>query len=289
MPDYLFVAPYKNGFEGGLISRGGLVQTFQGNFKGRKKEEAIATEILPIMIALTEEKRSFDILLLHHNDFDLDLGPVLSHPVKNIKPLQNRDVQSFSAYAAAGSMIGSLQGRGSNLLSRGARPQRSISLALTSCLLLLGMVTAGLYYFIPLDHKTQKVVEIERQIKLRETEVKKVQKLKKEADSLQAEMDAVQGFRSHKPMMINIFKDLTTRVPQTAWLTTVKVTEKDMYMGGYAADAAALLPKMGTIGPFQKAEFASPVTRDSRTNTYNFSIKMESKDGGNAKKNDPKK
>jgi len=241
------------------------------------------------MIVLTEEKRSFDILLLQHNDFDFDLGSVLSRPVKNIKPLQNKEVQACSAYAAAGSMIGSLQGRGSNLLSRGARPQRSISLALTSCLLILGMVTAGLYYFIPLDHKTQKITEIERQIKLREPEVKKIQQLKKEADSLQAEMDAVRGFRSHKPMMINIFKDLTTRVPQTAWLTAVKVTEKDLYIGGYAADAAALLPKMGTIGLFQKAEFASSVNRDPKTNTYHFSIKMEAKDGEKAKKNDPKK
>lgn len=290
LPDSLFVSADEKGFEGGLLSRNALTLTFSGQYGGRKRQEAIAAEMLPVMIKLAEEKRPFDIHLLADEVLQADLGLHLSHPLKLFRPAIQKagDLQPVSVYAATSGMIEILRLKAGsfNLLSKGSRPALKFSAALTAVLLLAGLASGALFYLIPLQTKTEKVQEIERQIKLREPEVKKVQQLKSEAEALQKEIAAIEGFRGKRPLVINILKELTTITPKTAWMSSVRITDKDLNMGGYAADPSALLAKVGAIEPYIKAEFASPVMRDSRTNTYNFSIKMESKYAGESKKNE---
>jgi len=293
LPDSIFVAPHQNGFEGGLISRGTLSLAFTGEYKGKEKNEAIAAELLPVMTMLADEKRSFEILLLPDGNTEIEMGSVASHPVRIVSPrfVSDSEERGYTVYSALGGMTESLKqkGRGFNLLSRGSRPLLKTSAALTSVLLLIGIVTGGLYYYLPLNTKSKRVQEIDRRIKMSEAEVKKVQSLRKESELLNNEIIEIQGFRNKRPLVVDTLKKLTIVVPKTAWLTTIKITDKEIYMGGYAADPSALLSKIGTLDPFQKVEFASPVIRDSRTGTYNFSIKMESKDGGKVKINEQKK
>lgn len=281
LADSLFVSADERGFEGGLLSSNALALIFSGEYNGRKKQESVAAELLPVMIKLAGEKRSFDIHLLADEVLTEDIGPLLSHPIKLFRPaiLKTTVLQSASVYAATGGMIESLKHRAEsfNLLSKGARPALKFSAALTFALLLTALVAGALFYIIPLNTKIEKVREIERQIHLREPEVKKVLLLKTEAEALQKEISVIQGFRGKRPLVINILKDLTTITPKTAWMSSVRITDKDLNIGGYAMDPSALLAKIGSIEPYHKAEFASPVMRDSRTNNYNFSIKMESK------------
>lgn len=111
LPDSLFVSSDEIGFEGGLLSRNGLMLTFSGQYDGRKRQEAIAAEVHPVMIKLAEDKRPFDIHLFADEALQADLGQHLSHPVKLFRSaiLKGTDSQPVSIHAATGGMIESLK------------------------------------------------------------------------------------------------------------------------------------------------------------------------------------
>jgi general secretion pathway protein L len=127
---------------------------------------------------------------------------------------------------------------------------------------------------------------------MRKEEVRKIEALKKELDSLNNEITTINNFKENRPMTLNILKELTSILPKTAWLTRARITESTVEIEGYASSASMLLPKLEASNYFKKAEFASPTFRDARMNADRFNIKMEiegiKKDEGEVPKNEKK-
>jgi Tfp pilus assembly protein PilN len=110
---------------------------------------------------------------------------------------------------------------------------------------------------------------------LRKGEVKKVQALKKEVDSMDKEIVTITDFKENRPMALNVLKELTSILPKNAWLSRVRITQTNVELEGYASSATGLLPKIEASQYFKKAEFASPTFRDTRMNADRFNIKTE--------------
>ena len=116
---------------------------------------------------------------------------------------------------------------------------------------------------------------LDAQIASRKGEIKKIEALKKEINTLGGEITRIKEFKESRPMALNIMKELTTVLPNTVWLTRTRITEETVEIEGYASTATELLTKLEQSKLFQKVEFTSPTIRDTRLNTDRFVIKME--------------
>lgn len=173
---------------------------------------------------------------------------------------------------------------GLNLLHRGVVPKQRIPLFLTIILALAIAALVGSYLFLPVRIEELRLKEIDRQIALRKPEALKVEEMRKEMELLNKEAAFVDSFRNSKPLYMNMIKELTVILPDTVWLTRLRIAEGALNIEGYAPSANMLIPKLEASKYFRKVEFASPTFRDARQNMDRFQIKMEMKEVNNEKK-----
>ena len=131
------------------------------------------------------------------------------------------------------------------------------------------------YVVVPLEIEKRKIIAIEAQIQSRRKDVIEVERLKKEAQALQGELDQMEEFKKKRPMSLNILKGLTSLLPKTVWLTRTRVTEETAEIEGYAASATGALSILEQSDLFRKVEFASPTMKDARLNGERFVLRME--------------
>jgi Tfp pilus assembly protein PilN len=144
-----------------------------------------------------------------------------------------------------------------------------------------------MFYFIaPVVIGQRTVEEIDREITALKPEMKKVEALKKEADTLSSEVTTINNFKKQNVSSLNIVKEMTSILPAKTWLTHLRIADPAVEIDGYASSAAEIIPRLENSKYFQKVEFASPTFRDSRRNTDRFVIKMELEGENRAKKTD---
>jgi Tfp pilus assembly protein PilN len=80
-------------------------------------------------------------------------------------------------------------------------------------------------------------------IAARKDEVRKTEDLKKLVAALTAEIKIIRSFRD-KPLTVNIVREVTSILPDKAWLTRLKVSEKQVDLEGFANSATELIPKL---------------------------------------------
>jgi general secretion pathway protein L len=162
-----------------------------------------------------------------------------------------------------------------NLLDNGIHRLPKTPMAVTILLLSI-LIASGLFWMVsPLQIEEKKGAIIDQEIAARKDEVAKVEALKKELEGLEKEIAAINAFRTARPLTINLLKEMTRILPNSVWLSRVRVTESTVEIEGYAASATDILPKLEASRYFKKVEFASPTTRDVRLNADRFIVKME--------------
>ena len=101
-------------------------------------------------------------------------------------------------------------------------------------------------------------------------------KVRKRVDASQAEMagqDALVRRRSETPGTIQILEEITQRLPDTAWISELRVDQGKVDMAGYAKSAAGLVQVIEQSGLFEAAALSSPVTLDPRYGSEHFSVR----------------
>ena len=186
----------------------------------------------------------------------------------------DQDDISFTAVGAALESLWS-GARCFNILTKGRHSKSTVPWTGTFILILCLLATSIPYAVLPLQREQKRLQEIDRQISLRKGDVKKVEDLRKQVEDLSGDVDAVERFKTNRPMALTLLKELTTVIPKTAWLTRGRIAETNVDIEGYANSASEILPKLEQSKYFEKVEFASPTIRDVRMNADRFVIKME--------------
>ncbi len=288
-PDAVYLETSNKGYEGALFLDGAISRSFTGIFAAsddKSRVDAITKELEPLKETLSNRQGPVQAVL------SLDgASPAFREMLKinmgmPFKVLGETDLRLKVSgdpkevpYVAIGGVLESLwpKTKGLNLLSKGRHEIPKTPKALTA-LLLAGILTAlSLYIVSPVWVEGKRLKVIERNIALRKDDVRKVEALKKETGALAAEISMIEGFKTAKPMVLNMLKELTELLPRSAWLTRARIGESTVEIEGYAASATALLPKLESSKYFQKVEFASPTFRDIRMDADRFVIKMEIK------------
>lgn len=264
-----------------------MVKVFSGSFKSADETarvDDVSTQLKKLIEASKERGRSPKIIT-HIKGNSPSLGELfkarMSVPVSLLKPADARIryVQPLQdiPYGTVGSLIESLQaGRsGLNLLKKGLYTKQKPPVVSTIILMTLIVVIWVAYLLAPLRGERQRLAEITHTAASLKASVKKVEDLKKEIADISAEIDSIKNFKEERPMALTLMKELTTVLPNTTWLTRVRITETGVDIEGYASSASELLSKLEASKFFQKVEFASPTFRDVKMNSDRFVIKME--------------
>lgn len=285
--DRVFIEIGRKGYEGALFLNGSITGAFSGNFSGeagKAKIDEIMTEITPLLEIIKSRGKAPKITSLL-KDEGAGLRELLKtrtdgpFEILNETDIKVRISGSYKMipYAAVGGVLDSLwtKARGLNLFTKGRHEGVKLPKGFTVALLLSILAIWVIYLISPVKIEESRLQEIDRQIMLRKDEVKKVQTLQKEIDSLDKEISTINDFKENRPMALNILKELTTILPKNAWLSRVRITQTTAELEGYAASSTGLLPKLEASRYFKKAEFSSPTFRDTRMNADRFNIKME--------------
>jgi Tfp pilus assembly protein PilN len=210
------------------------------------------------------------------------LGTSLAFPISLLDEIDTGLGRSYGQkhvhYVAAGGVMEALQpGRQKlNLLSKGLHERAKTPMGLTAVLaaLLLGLWIV--YQLAPVQLETKRLADIERQIKLHKSGVKDWEALKNQIDSVNSEIETINGFKENRPMTLTILKELTAVLPQSAWLTRMSIGQSTVNIEGYTTSSASeLLSRLEASKHLGKAEFASPTFRDVHMKADRFNIKME--------------
>lgn len=272
------------GYEAGLVVDGSITSVVKGSFDDKvpeRRREQLSEAINPLLDRAASTGLSSEIVAFCCNGScadEWDLGaPVLMVDDDKIKKRFGTGQADLSP-AALGGLLQRLwdKATGPDLLSKGFHARAQKSFALTILLLVILAVLAAIFMMAPLKRQEMKLQEINRQINMRREEVKKVESLKKEIDTIAAEVGVIKDFKEARPLTIALMKELTTILPKTVWLTRVRITGSTVDIEGYAAGSATeMISKLEASPYFQKVEFASPTIRDTRLNKDRFVIKSE--------------
>lgn len=282
LTDSIFIDIDEKGYEGALFRKGAIENVFAGEFEAgedQAKIDLIMTDIasfkksgytLRLMLLLRDNNPAFKEIL------KLRLGlpvTILNETAINLVSGDGVDL----SYAAIGGVLEALwpKIKGMNLLKKGRYEELKPPMAVTFVLAFAVVAILLFYMAAPLWIEGERVKEIDRQIALRKEEVRKIEALKNESNSIEAEIRTIDSFRENRTMFLNILKELTVILPKTTWLSRVKSTETTVEIEGYASSATELLPRLEASKYFKKAEFATNTFRDARMNADRFTIKME--------------
>jgi len=181
------------------------------------------------------------------------------------------------SYPALGGVLEALwlKASGLNLLSKG-RHEKSKNPILLSVLLLIGLLLLlGLYWITPIDIEKKKLANLENQIAQKKVQIKKVEAVKKEIETVRSELGIIHDFKHTRALTLDLLREITRIVPANAWLTRIRITEAQVSLEGYAPSATVLVPKLEESRYFKKVEFAAPTFRDPKQNLDRFQVKME--------------
>ena len=260
-----------------------MASTFYGNFSGHDREsnlDQVAEDLVPLLDQLKSKGISPVVFLCPVEGYTM-LQEKIGVPVRILK---KDDIQSMFKTAGKDIIFTPLGGlleaiwpgaKGFNLISKGAKEVKKVPLAITIILLSIIIAMIIPYLVVPLEIQKSRLREIDAHIASRKGEIKKIEALKKEINTLSGEISRIKEFKESRPMALNIMKELTTLLPNTVWLTRTRITEETVEIEGYASVATEILTKLEQSKLFKKVEFTSPTIRDTRMNADRFVIKME--------------
>lgn len=285
--DTIFLRLGEEGYEGALFIDGSVAQTVSWTEPAPDMEaitNGITAKITGMVDAAGDRAKNLQVVALFPDKNTSLIESVRSRLDFPVKVLGETDLglkfhgaAEEIPFAAAGSLLESLwpASKGLNLLKKGKYEVRKNPIAL-SVILILAIVAVGvLNVMAPVRLEKERLKSFNEQIATKKEEVRKVEALKKEADSLKGDISTINNFKLDNPFMLNLLRELTVILPKTTWLTRVRMTDSSVQIEGYSDSATSLLPKLEASPYLQKVEFASPTFRDRRMNADRFNIKME--------------
>lgn len=139
--------------------------------------------------------------------------------------------------------------------------------ALLACLLLAGLAWGGGHLMRQRMAEEARAAELQR---LAEAVVE-VDRLEKEIEALEARLDSLTALAGDKAPVLDILRELTQTIPETAWVQDFSYNENGGRIIGFADSATELIPLLEASPLFRDVVFLSTISKD-RDGKERFSI-----------------
>ncbi|MEA2039928.1 MAG: pilus assembly protein PilM [Thermodesulfobacteriota bacterium] len=113
--------------------------------------------------------------------------------------------------------------------------------------------------------------QLNQGIKQLGTEVHKIEQRQKKCNEIEKRIGFLNDLTAGHVPFLKVIKDLTEKIPETAWLTRFTFTDKGIQIKGYADAASELVTYLDASPLFKDVVFLSPITK-GRNNKERFRI-----------------
>jgi len=297
----IFADISSHGYEGGLLHTGILKAAFAGSPEPGGEQSKISALIEEINSVIETVKEKMEVPGVFVNNqvsgrWKTVLQEKIIAPIRfmgetdlKMSVVNTGNVREVP-YAAVGGVLESLwpNAQSMNLLDKGVHKSQKTPLALTVVLLSVLAALGTFWLIAPLQVEESRMEIIDREIMARKNEVKKVEALTKELEGVEKELNSIESFKSSRPMVLDLVREMSRVMPKNTWLSRLRITDTAVEIEGSSSAATAILSKLEASPYFKKVEFSSPTFRDTRLNTDRFFIKMEietpEEEAGNGRK-----
>jgi len=153
--------------------------------------------------------------------------------------------------------------------------QNNFNLKLNAVLFL---VLVGLVYFVmhtSVENKLQKIETLTEVNSELQKQARTSKLLKKELKTVIVSSKFLQNKKSQHPKIVEILSDITDKLPDTTYLSKVKVNQSELEITGLSDNANILVPKLDKSSRWYVPRIHGSITPDSQTNKERFIIKAE--------------
>jgi general secretion pathway protein L len=195
------------------------------------------------------------------------------------------EASSMGVPISAVDVVGSDGDRmGFNLLSWREAPlslTRRLSWAIGIAAALLVLVSAATAV-VALQRQDQALALLEVETNAARKEAQAIRKRLQEADTLSERIGALRLRRAEGIRVIALWEEVTRLLPDSAWLTNVRVENDVLWIDGYARSASELVGIIARSPMFSGVALSAPVVREEPRASERFQIRMKVESTGAA-------
>ena len=141
-------------------------------------------------------------------------------------------------------------------------------------LVLLGALTWGGGVFL---QRQWTLDQLDDEIRNLAPQLEKFEQIKTEKGEMEDRIDYLNTLRQSGPLILDIMKELSQKIPKSAWVNRFTFSEKGIEIGGEAASASQLIPLLEASPMFGDAAFLSTITKGNRSGLEQFRIGLSLK------------
>ncbi len=198
-----------------------------------------------------------------------------SFPIQGLPPEKDLETMALPAVGAALRGLGKVPLKTNLLPPEERAAARPGGFSLNKLLLLVFVALALLWVGSLVIHKRVLLYQVDRELARVTPEARQVEKQLEEGRALAKQLQNLRRLEQ-SPNKLNVLKDLTRLIPDHTWLFNLRISQKNLEMGGMSKSAADLIPLLEKSGWLTKTEFASPIVTDANKLEH-FKIKAEVK------------
>jgi general secretion pathway protein L len=116
--------------------------------------------------------------------------------------------------------------------------------------------------------------QLNEQAKALASEADAVQRIRSEIVALETRIRYLEDFRTKRGAVIALLKELTERIPKSAWISNLNFSEKGVEIEGYADSASELIPLLDKSPMFKDVGFLSSITKAQGKERFRIGLKQ---------------
>lgn len=126
---------------------------------------------------------------------------------------------------------------------------------------ILALVGGGAWWGGGIFHQKLYLENLDREVGHLRTEVAKTEEIQKKSEKISKELNELVSAAAGGTPVLDILKELTTRVPENAWLNEFNLLKGEGIIAGYADTASELIPLLEESPLFRDVVFLSTITK----------------------------
>jgi general secretion pathway protein L len=173
---------------------------------------------------------------------------------------------------------------GINLLGRSETPpslagRLNWAIGIAAILLVLVSIATAV---IALQRQDDALARLDAETNAARKEAQAARKRIQDADSLSERIGFLRLRRAEGIRVIALWEEVTRRLPDTAWLTDLRVENDTLWIDGYARSASELVGVIAASPMFSGVALSAPVVREDGRTNERFQIRMKIEGAGTA-------
>jgi len=117
--------------------------------------------------------------------------------------------------------------------------------------------------------------QLNTDIALLSVEVAGIEKAKAKCNDVDEEIDSLNGLYGEGVSLLEVLKELSVRIPKTAWVKNFSFSDKDAKIAGRAESSSELIPSLESSPLFNDVVFLSPITSAKGKEAFRIGFKLK--------------